>query len=161
MCRAVYRHALILLLVRHHGDWDQVGGAYRPLYLDSSTEFFQIETVSRILYKHRCKKTTTKNYRMEPSVTSAAAPHSVKRWQLGGTDYEPAAGVRNLRSGRLLSAWTPLGYKTGNQQVRGLLFFFFSLNFKFVYFIADREGRKAHKRLFPPYFNLSLFVISR
>lgn len=56
---------------------------------------------------------------MESSVTSAAAPHSVKRWQLGGTDYEPAAGVRSLRSGRLLSAWTPLGDKTGNRQVRG------------------------------------------
>lgn len=56
---------------------------------------------------------------MEPSVTSAAAQHSVKRWQLGGTDYKPAAGVRSLRSERLLSAWTPLSDKTGNQQVRG------------------------------------------
>lgn len=47
---------------------------------------------------------------MEPSLRPA--PHSVKRWQLGGTDYDPQP------SQTLFSSWTPLNHKTGNLQVR-------------------------------------------
>lgn len=50
---------------------------------------------------------------------SAGAPHSVKRWQLAGTDYQPAAGDCSPRSGKHLSSWTPLGHKAANQQVNG------------------------------------------
>ncbi|XP_073318273.1 epithelial cell-transforming sequence 2 oncogene-like [Pagrus major] len=46
---------------------------------------------------------------MEPSLRSA--PHSVKRWQLGGTDYDPQ------RSQTLFSTWTPLNHKPGNLQL--------------------------------------------
>lgn len=55
---------------------------------------------------------------MESRPTSA--PHSVKRWQLGGTDYDPAAGVHNLRSQTRFSAWTPLNNQTNNLQVRNV-----------------------------------------
>lgn len=55
--------------------------------------------------------------RMEPS-WSAGAPHSVKRWQLAGTDYQSAAGDCSLRSGKQFSSWTPLGHKEANQQVK-------------------------------------------
>ncbi|XP_075904784.1 epithelial cell-transforming sequence 2 oncogene-like isoform X1 [Nelusetta ayraudi] len=53
---------------------------------------------------------------MEPS-WSAGAPHSVKRWQLAGTDYQPAAGECSLPSGKQFSSWTPLGHKEANQQL--------------------------------------------
>uniref|UniRef100_A0A671YWR6 Epithelial cell transforming 2 like n=1 Tax=Sparus aurata TaxID=8175 RepID=A0A671YWR6_SPAAU len=46
---------------------------------------------------------------MEPSLRPA--PHSVKRWQLGGTDYDPQP------SQTLFSSWTPLNHKTGNLQL--------------------------------------------
>lgn len=49
---------------------------------------------------------------MDTSVT--AVPHSVKRWQLSGTDYDPET-VRSLRS--RFSAWTPLSDKRRNLQV--------------------------------------------
>ncbi|XP_076579684.1 epithelial cell-transforming sequence 2 oncogene-like [Chaetodon auriga] len=45
-----------------------------------------------------------------------SAPHSVKRWQLGGTDYDPQR-VRSLRSGTRFSTWTPLNDKTSNLQL--------------------------------------------
>lgn len=54
---------------------------------------------------------------MEPR-WSAGALHSVKRWQLAGTDYQPAAGDCSPRSGKHLSSWTPLGHKAANQQVK-------------------------------------------
>lgn len=50
---------------------------------------------------------------MDPS--APAVPHSVKRWQLSGTDYDPER-VRSLRS--RFSAWTPLSDKRRNLQVR-------------------------------------------
>lgn len=49
---------------------------------------------------------------MDASAT--AVPHSVKRWQLSGTDYDPER-VRSLRS--RFSAWTPLSDKRCNLQV--------------------------------------------
>uniref|UniRef100_A0A3Q4GRR3 Epithelial cell-transforming sequence 2 oncogene-like n=1 Tax=Neolamprologus brichardi TaxID=32507 RepID=A0A3Q4GRR3_NEOBR len=50
---------------------------------------------------------------MEASLTSA--PHSVKRWQLSGTDYEPQqAGT--LLSDTRFSSWTPLNNKRINLQ---------------------------------------------
>ncbi|TNM94122.1 hypothetical protein fugu_002298 [Takifugu bimaculatus] len=49
---------------------------------------------------------------MDKSVT--AVPHSVKRWQLSGTDYDPET-VRSLRS--RFSAWTPLSDKRCNLQL--------------------------------------------
>ncbi|KAK2857006.1 hypothetical protein Q5P01_005741 [Channa striata] len=45
---------------------------------------------------------------METSLKSG--PHSVKRWQLSGTDYEP-------RSETCFSTWTPLNNKTSNLQM--------------------------------------------
>ncbi|KAI3365829.1 hypothetical protein L3Q82_000820 [Scortum barcoo] len=45
-----------------------------------------------------------------------SSPHSVKRWQLGGTDYDPQP-VRSLRSETRFSTWTPLNNKTGNLQL--------------------------------------------
>ncbi|CAI5638334.1 unnamed protein product [Oreochromis niloticus] len=51
---------------------------------------------------------------MEASLTSA--PHSVKRWQLSGTDYEPQqAGT--LLSDTRFSSWTPLNNKRINLQL--------------------------------------------
>nr|XP_024654481.1 epithelial cell-transforming sequence 2 oncogene-like [Maylandia zebra] len=51
---------------------------------------------------------------MEASLTSA--PHSVKRWQLSGTDYEPQqAGA--LLSDTRFSSWTPLNNKRINLQL--------------------------------------------
>lgn len=56
--------------------------------------------------------------------TGRASLHSVKRWQLSGTDYEPqpalthwspATGGADTR----FSAWTPIGNKSSNLQVRG------------------------------------------
>ncbi|KAG7502455.1 hypothetical protein JOB18_020219 [Solea senegalensis] len=47
---------------------------------------------------------------MDTRVTST--PHSVKRWQLSGTDYEPP-----LRPGTLLSSWTPLSNNQSNLQL--------------------------------------------
>ncbi|KAM8722591.1 epithelial cell-transforming sequence 2 oncogene-like isoform 1-T3 [Acanthopagrus schlegelii] len=46
---------------------------------------------------------------MEPSLRPA--PHSVKRLQLGGTDYDPQP------SQTLFSTWTPLNHKSGNLQL--------------------------------------------
>ncbi|XP_049918915.1 epithelial cell-transforming sequence 2 oncogene-like [Epinephelus moara] len=43
-------------------------------------------------------------------------PHSVKRWQLRGTDCEPQR-VRSLRSETCFSTWTPLNNKTSNLQL--------------------------------------------
>ncbi|XP_072235402.1 epithelial cell-transforming sequence 2 oncogene-like [Leuresthes tenuis] len=51
---------------------------------------------------------------MEESLGST--PHSVKRWQLNGTDYEPQR-VPNLRSEALFSSWTPLHNKRSNLQL--------------------------------------------
>lgn len=47
---------------------------------------------------------------------SSSIPHSVKRWQLRGTDYEPPQ-TPNLRSETLFSAWTPLNNKAHNLQL--------------------------------------------
>uniref|UniRef100_A0A8D0AYD5 F-box domain-containing protein n=1 Tax=Sander lucioperca TaxID=283035 RepID=A0A8D0AYD5_SANLU len=51
---------------------------------------------------------------METNVKSS--PHSVKQWQLSGTDYDPQQ-VRSLRSGTRFSTWTPLNNKTSNLQL--------------------------------------------
>lgn len=53
---------------------------------------------------------------METNLSST--PHSVKRWQLSGTDYE-AQQAPSLRSDSRLSTWTPLNNKQSNLQVRG------------------------------------------
>lgn len=53
---------------------------------------------------------------METNLVST--PHSVKRWQLGGTDHDPAARVHSLRAETRFSAWTPLNNKASNLQVR-------------------------------------------
>ncbi|XP_034533896.1 epithelial cell-transforming sequence 2 oncogene-like [Notolabrus celidotus] len=45
-----------------------------------------------------------------------STPHSVKRWQLSGTDYEPEQ-EHKLRSETRLSMWTPLNNKTNNTQL--------------------------------------------
>ncbi|XP_041822382.1 epithelial cell-transforming sequence 2 oncogene-like [Chelmon rostratus] len=45
-----------------------------------------------------------------------SAPHSVKRWQLSGTDYDPQR-VRSLRSETRFSTWTPLNNKASNLQL--------------------------------------------
>lgn len=50
--------------------------------------------------------------RMDTNVIPS--PHSVKRWQLSGTDYDPQR-VRSLRT--RFSAWTPLNDKRCNLQV--------------------------------------------
>ncbi|CAJ1087532.1 epithelial cell-transforming sequence 2 oncogene-like [Xyrichtys novacula] len=42
--------------------------------------------------------------------------HSVKRWQLNGTDYEPQQ-VHKLRSETRFSTWTPLNNRTNNLQL--------------------------------------------
>ncbi|XP_042368845.1 epithelial cell-transforming sequence 2 oncogene-like [Plectropomus leopardus] len=47
---------------------------------------------------------------METGVNST--PHSVKRWQLSGTDYEPQRVLETR-----FSSWTPLNNKTGNLQL--------------------------------------------
>ncbi len=52
---------------------------------------------------------------MDTSLSST--PHSVKRWQLSGTDYEPQR-LRSLRDQTRFSSWTPLHDKTSNLQVR-------------------------------------------
>ncbi|KAM3585505.1 uncharacterized protein V6R79_019380 [Siganus canaliculatus] len=51
---------------------------------------------------------------METSLKSS--PHSVKRWQLRGTDYDPQR-VRSLRCDARFSSWTPLNDKTSNLQL--------------------------------------------
>ncbi|XP_028427223.1 epithelial cell-transforming sequence 2 oncogene-like [Perca flavescens] len=51
---------------------------------------------------------------METNVKSS--PHSVKQWQLSGTDYDPQQ-VRSLRSGTRFSTWTPLNNRTSNLQL--------------------------------------------
>ncbi|XP_059183914.1 LOW QUALITY PROTEIN: epithelial cell-transforming sequence 2 oncogene-like [Centropristis striata] len=43
-------------------------------------------------------------------------PHSVKRWQLSGTDYEPQQ-VRSRGFETRFSSWTPLNNKTSNLQL--------------------------------------------
>ncbi|XP_033952352.1 epithelial cell-transforming sequence 2 oncogene-like isoform X3 [Pseudochaenichthys georgianus] len=43
-----------------------------------------------------------------------SSPHSVKRWQLSGTDYEQ---VRSTRSDTRLSCWTPLNNQSSNLQL--------------------------------------------
>ncbi|XP_028325380.1 epithelial cell-transforming sequence 2 oncogene-like isoform X2 [Gouania willdenowi] len=48
---------------------------------------------------------------MEPTVRPR--PHSVKRWQLNGTDYEPQQVLHGLR----FSSWTPLHNTTANLQL--------------------------------------------
>uniref|UniRef100_UPI003AB083F1 epithelial cell-transforming sequence 2 oncogene-like n=1 Tax=Centroberyx gerrardi TaxID=166262 RepID=UPI003AB083F1 len=55
---------------------------------------------------------------METSLKAAArsTPHSVKRWQLNGTDYDPQPG-RSVRAETRFSAWTPLVNKQSNQQL--------------------------------------------
>ncbi|XP_041835016.1 epithelial cell-transforming sequence 2 oncogene-like isoform X2 [Melanotaenia boesemani] len=45
-----------------------------------------------------------------------SAPHSVKRWQLNGTEYE-SQRVPNLRSETRFSSWTPLNNKKHNLQL--------------------------------------------
>ena len=54
------------------------------------------------------------------------SPHSVKRWQLSGTDYEPQP-VRSVRSEACFSSWTPLSNRTANLQVRTTLLITFSV----------------------------------
>uniref|UniRef100_A0A3P8T6Z8 Coiled-coil domain containing 28A n=1 Tax=Amphiprion percula TaxID=161767 RepID=A0A3P8T6Z8_AMPPE len=44
-----------------------------------------------------------------------SVPHSVKRWQLNGTDYKPQQ-VRNLRTETRFSSWTPLNHQHSNIQ---------------------------------------------
>ncbi|KAM6893479.1 epithelial cell-transforming sequence 2 oncogene-like [Xenentodon cancila] len=51
---------------------------------------------------------------MEVRVKSS--PHSVKRWQLNGTDYEPPAAP-DLRSRTRFSRWTPLNHRQSNLQL--------------------------------------------
>ncbi|KAM6957974.1 epithelial cell-transforming sequence 2 oncogene-like [Tautogolabrus adspersus] len=51
---------------------------------------------------------------MESSLKST--PHSVKRWQLSGTDYEPQQ-VHRQRSETCFSTWTPLNNRTSNVQL--------------------------------------------
>ncbi|CAG5934273.1 unnamed protein product [Menidia menidia] len=46
-------------------------------------------------------------------VSHKSAPPSVKRWQLDGTDHGPP----HLRSGALLSSWTPLNHKQSNRKL--------------------------------------------
>uniref|UniRef100_A0A3Q3XN01 DH domain-containing protein n=1 Tax=Mola mola TaxID=94237 RepID=A0A3Q3XN01_MOLML len=45
-----------------------------------------------------------------------SSPHSVKRWQLAGTDYDPQR-ARSLRSETRFSAWTPRHDRTRNLQL--------------------------------------------
>uniref|UniRef100_A0A3Q3FK35 Coiled-coil domain containing 28A n=1 Tax=Labrus bergylta TaxID=56723 RepID=A0A3Q3FK35_9LABR len=65
---------------------------------------------------------------MESSLKST--PHSVKQWQLGGTDYEPQQ-VHRQRSETCFSTWTPLNNRTSNIQLfeerRNLLLHWFDL----------------------------------
>lgn len=56
------------------------------------------------------KRASIQCQHMEASRKST--PHSVKRWQLGGTDYERRSETR-------FSTWTPLNNKSSNLQVRG------------------------------------------
>ncbi|XP_070786926.1 epithelial cell-transforming sequence 2 oncogene-like [Enoplosus armatus] len=51
---------------------------------------------------------------METNLRSA--PHSVKRWQLSGTDYDPQQ-ARSLRAETRFSTWTPLNNRTSNLQL--------------------------------------------
>uniref|UniRef100_A0A665X397 Coiled-coil domain containing 28A n=1 Tax=Echeneis naucrates TaxID=173247 RepID=A0A665X397_ECHNA len=51
---------------------------------------------------------------METNLNSA--PHSVKRWQLSGTDYEPQQ-AHSLPSETRFSTWTPLNHKPNNLQL--------------------------------------------
>uniref|UniRef100_A0A3B4X7W5 F-box domain-containing protein n=1 Tax=Seriola lalandi dorsalis TaxID=1841481 RepID=A0A3B4X7W5_SERLL len=45
-----------------------------------------------------------------------STPHSVKQWQLSGTDYGPQQG-HSLRSETRFSTWTPLNNKQSNLQL--------------------------------------------
>ncbi|XP_074482734.1 epithelial cell-transforming sequence 2 oncogene-like isoform X2 [Sebastes fasciatus] len=46
-----------------------------------------------------------------------STPHSVKRWQLSGTDYEPQRGRSSLQADTRFSTWTPLNDRTSNLQL--------------------------------------------
>lgn len=46
-----------------------------------------------------------------------STPHSVKLWQLHGTDYEPQRPPK-LKAETRFSSWTPLNDKQRNLQVR-------------------------------------------
>ncbi|KAF7663196.1 hypothetical protein LDENG_00214700 [Lucifuga dentata] len=68
---------------------------------------------------------------MEPRLKSVkSAPHSVKRWQLSGMDYEPDQS-RSQKPETRFSAWTPLSNKTANvklfEERIGLLLHWFDL----------------------------------
>ncbi|XP_055084630.1 epithelial cell-transforming sequence 2 oncogene-like [Periophthalmus magnuspinnatus] len=51
----------------------------------------------------------------------SSIPHSVKRWQLHGTDYEPQRSQTNQSHSTVFSAWTPLNHKKNNLQNLTLL----------------------------------------
>ncbi|XP_047432322.1 epithelial cell-transforming sequence 2 oncogene-like [Mugil cephalus] len=67
-----------------------------------------------------------------------SAPHSVKRWQLSGTDYEPEQ-ARNQRSHTRLSTWTPLNNKQGNIQL-----FEERVNLVLHWFDLWSDGQRKH-----------------
>ncbi|KAG7465629.1 hypothetical protein MATL_G00155550 [Megalops atlanticus] len=47
-----------------------------------------------------------------------ASPHSVKQWQLNGTDFQPAVTEGSLVAAETrFSTWTPIGNKPSNQQL--------------------------------------------
>lgn len=82
---------------------------------------------------------------MEASLTSA--PHSVKRWQLSGTDYElQQAGT--LLSGTRFSSWTPLNNKRINLQVRNTTWALVNpLQINFVNSISNNMSLKPELHL--------------
>ncbi|KAJ0009650.1 hypothetical protein NQD34_001352 [Periophthalmus magnuspinnatus] len=47
----------------------------------------------------------------------SSIPHSVKRWQLHGTDYEPQRSQTNQSHSTVFTAWTPLNHKKNNLQL--------------------------------------------
>ncbi|XP_068575995.1 epithelial cell-transforming sequence 2 oncogene-like [Cebidichthys violaceus] len=67
-----------------------------------------------------------------------STPHSVKRWQLSGTDYESQRG-RSLQSGTRFSSWTPLNNRTGNLQL-----FEERINLVLHWFDLWTDGQRKH-----------------
>ncbi|XP_054480022.1 epithelial cell-transforming sequence 2 oncogene-like [Anoplopoma fimbria] len=62
-----------------------------------------------------------------------STPHSVKRWQLSGTDYEPQ------RTGTLFSSRTPLNHRTSNLQL-----FEERMNLVMHWFDLWTDGQRKH-----------------
>lgn len=89
--------------------WEHSGSLWAFTKLRAKFEFkwrftHSVSTKRFFLKRVICGET------METSLKST--PHSVKRWQLSGTDYE----ARSLQT--RFSCWTPLNNKAGNLQVR-------------------------------------------